>query len=154
MANRSQVLSCSVSTRTHGAVHMPDMIDHRFICLAKPETLPRVVIRKNPSAWTALASSLALDYDSTGRVESQMSSKAAYFIEFEPSMPREVGSHHFGTTRFSYGIFRAPDLPNMAMTHRIMTCYCMVEPRLPADKHAQWKKRQKKVLGLALNIYE
>ncbi len=83
-----------------------------------------------------------------------MSSKAAYFIEFEPSMPREVGSCHFGMTRFSYGIFRAPDLPNMAMTHRIMTCYCMVEPRLPADKHAQWKKRQKKVLGLALNIYE
>jgi len=69
-------------------------------------------------------------------------------------MAREVESHHFGTTQYSYGIFQAFNLLNMAMVHWIMIHCCMVEPRLPANKHAQWKKWQKKSAGLHFNIYE
>ncbi len=147
MANRSQVPSCSVSARTHGDVHKPDTINHRFIHSGKSETLPRVLIREKLNAGNA-ASSLVLNYDSASLVESQNPSKIVYITKFESSMPREVGSRHFGMMRYLYGVFRAPDLPNMAMIHWIMsTRRCMVKPRLPVNKHACWKKQQKKSAG-------
>ncbi len=153
MANRSQVPSCSVSTRTHGDVHKPNTINHRFVHSGKSETLPRVLIREKLNAGNA-ASSLALNYDSASLVESQNPSKIVYIAKFEPSMPREVGSCHFGMMRYSYRVFRALDLPNMAMIHWIMIHHGEVEHRLPAEKHACWKKRRKKSASLALNIYE
>src|SRR5260221_14435693 len=104
MANRSQVPSCSVSTRTHGDVHKPDTINHRFVHSVKSEMLPRVLIREKLNTGNA-ASSLVLNYDSASLVESQNPSKIVYIAKFKPSMPREVGSHHFETTRCSYGIF-------------------------------------------------
>jgi len=78
-----------------------------------------------------------------------MLSKADCFMKLEPSRPREVESHHCGMTQYSYGTFRGLDL---AMTHQIImsTRCCMVEPGLPDDKHAQWKKGRKKSAGFAL----
>ncbi len=123
------------------------MINHRFVHLVKSEMLPRVLIREKLNAGNA-ALSLALNYDSASLVESQNPSKIVYITKFESSMPREVGSCHFGMMRYSYRVFQAPNLPNMAMIHWIMsTCCCMVEPRLPVNKHACWKKQQKKSAG-------
>ena len=144
MANRFQMPSCRVFTRTHGVVHMPNMINHRFVCSVKAETLPKVLIQEKLNAWTA-ALSPVFNYNSASLVDAHNPSKIVYITGFKPSMPRGVRHHHFGTTLSSYGIFRAFNLPDMAMAHRIMsTCHCMVEPRFPADKHACWKKRQKK----------
>ncbi len=150
MSDRSREPSCSVSARTHGVVHMPDMINHQFVHLVKAEMSPKVLIQEKSNAWTA-ASSPVFNYDSASLVDAHNPSKIVYITEFEPSMPRGVRHHHFGMTLSSYGIFRAFDLPDMAMAHRIMsTCRCVVEPRLPAEKHTCWKKRRKKSASLAL----
>src|SRR6266436_8060994 len=139
MSNRSGEPSSS-----HESICISDKASHRFIHSVKSETLLRVLIGE-----PALASSLALDCDSAGPVEPQMPSKAVYFVQIDSSMLREVRNRHFGTTPDLYGRFRAPDLLNMAMAHWFMsTRCCVVEPRLPADRHAQWKKRRKKSAGI------
>src|SRR5258708_12358856 len=111
---------------------MPNMGHCRFVSSIEVTGLPKVLIQEKSNAWTAASSP----------VESQMHSKVVYITKFESSMPREVGSHHFEMTRYLYGIFRAPDLPNMAMIHWIMsTRRCMVDPRLPLNNHAFSKKQ-------------
>ncbi len=139
-AERSGELTCGTPIESHGVVHISDTEGRRSMHPAKAVHLPKVLIQEKSNAQTA-ALSLAFNYDSASLVDAQDSSKAAYFIEFKPSMPREVRHHHFGTTQYSYGIFQAPNLPNMAMIHWIMSTHCcMVEPRFPANKHACWKK--------------
>ncbi len=142
MANRSREPSCSVFARTHGAVHMPGMGRCRFVSSIKVIGLPKVLIQEKSNAWTAASSP----------VESQMHSKVMYITKFKSGMPREVGSHHFGMMRYLYRVFWALNLPNMAMIHWIMIHHGEVDHRLPAEKYACWKKRQK--ASLALNIYE
>src|SRR5258707_397078 len=91
--------------------------------MAIHDPLSRGLFREKLNAGNA-ASSLALNYDSASLVESQNPSKIVYIAKFEPSMPREVGSHHFKMTQYSYRIFWAPDPPNMAMIHWIMSTRC------------------------------
>jgi len=149
-AERSGELTCGTSIENHGVVHISDTEGHRSIHPVKAVHLPKVLIQEKSNAWTA-ASSPVFNYDSASLVDAHNPSKIVYITEFEPSMPRGVRHHHFGMTLSSYGIFRAFDLPDMAMAHRIMsTCRCVVEPRLPAEKHTCWKKRRKKSASLAL----
>ena|SRR5258708_5781659 len=129
---------------SYESLHTSDRASHRFVRSVKSETLLRVLIGE-----PALASSLALDCDSVGPVEPQMPSKAVYFVKFYSSMLREVRNCHFGMTPDLYGIFRAFNLLDMAIVHWFMSAHCcVVEPRLPADWHAQWKKQRKKSAGI------
>ena len=142
-------MTCGTPIESHGVVHISDTEGRRSVHPAKAVHLPKVLVGEKMRAWTT-ALSLALNYNSASLVESQMLSKAVYFVKFKSSMPREVRHHHFGMTLSLYGIFRAFDLPDMAMVYQIMIRHRAVEFRLPANKHACWKKQRKKSAGFAL----
>ncbi len=151
-AKWSRELSSGTPIEIHGDTYISATECHRSVSSMEAVELPPLV-RERLRNWNTV-SNLALDCDSV-ILEKQRPSKVRYIIESESALLREVRSYHFGMKLGSHGVFWMLGWPNMVTIYWIGHIHlCIVEPRevrLPDDRHACWKKRCQKGVGVMLD---